>query len=80
MAKTITVRMDDETYRKIKTAADAERRTISNFIENAALSYVESSGFVSDEEMEAITGNSELIDSLKKSLNDIKEGKYNIVD
>ena len=79
MTKTITVRVDDETYGKLKTVADAERRTISNFIENAALSYVESSGFVSDEEMEDVTGNSDLI-GLKKSLNDIKEGKYTIVD
>jgi predicted transcriptional regulator len=79
MAKTITVRMDDETYNKIKTAADSERRTISNFIENATLAYVENSCFVADEEMNDIIENSDLINNLKLSIEDIKEGKYRIV-
>ena len=80
MAKTITVRVDDSTYHKIKTAADSERRTISNFIEYATLAYVENSCFVTDEEMEEITGNRELVNSLKQSVEDIKEGKYRIVE
>jgi uncharacterized protein (DUF1778 family) len=80
MAKTITVRVDDSTYHKIKTAADSERRTISNFIEYATLAYVENSCFVTDEEMEDITGNRELVNSLKQSVEDIKEGKYRIVE
>ena len=37
--KTITVRVDDNVYNVLKKAADGERRTISNFIENASLSY-----------------------------------------
>jgi uncharacterized protein (DUF1778 family) len=80
MAKTITVRVDDDTYNKIKTAADSERRTISNFIEYAALAYVENSCFVADEEMEDITEDRELINNLQRSLEDIKEGKYRIVE
>lgn len=80
MAKTITVRIDDSTYNKIKSAADAERRTISNFIENAALSYVENSCFVADEEMKDILEDKELINNLKQSLEDVKEGKYRIVE
>ena len=46
MSKTVTVRIDDTTYKKIKSAAEAERRTISNFIEYATLSYVERGAFV----------------------------------
>jgi hypothetical protein len=80
MAKTITVRMDDSAYNKIKTAADSERRTISNFIECATLAYVENSRFVSDEEMNEIVEDMDSIDNLKKSLEDIKAGKYQIVD
>ena len=80
MPKTITVRVDDTTYNKIKTAADAERRTISNFIENATLSYVDNSCFVADEEMRAILEDSSLINDLKQSLEDIKEGQYRIVE
>ena len=37
MSKTITLRIDDEVYKILKTAANGEKRTISNFIEFAAL-------------------------------------------
>jgi hypothetical protein len=80
MAKTITVRVDDYTYNKIKTAADSERRTISNFIEYATLFYVENSCFVADEEMKAILEDKDLINNLKQSLEDIKEGNYSIIE
>ena len=79
MAKTITVRVDDPTYDKIKTAADSERRTISNFIEFAALSYVDNSYFVTDEEMKDVLDDKNLINNLQQSLQDVKEGKYRIV-
>jgi uncharacterized protein (DUF1778 family) len=79
MAKTITVRIDDSTYQKLKSAAESERRTISNFIENAALSYVENSSFIADEEMKEILENQDLIKSLKQSLEDIKEENYRII-
>ena len=80
MGKTITVRIDDTTYERIKSAADSERRTISNFLEYAALTYVENASFVTDEEMREITEDNELIDGIKKSLDDIKKGKYHIVE
>jgi uncharacterized protein (DUF1778 family) len=79
MAKTVTVRVDDTTYRRIKSAADSERRTISNFIEYATMAYVESSTFVDDQEMKDITGDKELLKSLMKSMDDIKRGNYRIV-
>ena len=80
MAKTITVRVDDTTYNKIKSAADSERRTVSNFIEYATLAYVENSCFVTDEEMKDIVENQALINNLKRAIEDIKEGKYRIVE
>jgi uncharacterized protein (DUF1778 family) len=80
MAKTITVRVDDTTYNKIKDAAASERRTVSNFIEYATLAYVENSCFIADEEMKDIIENRELINNLKQSIEDIKEGKYRIVE
>jgi predicted transcriptional regulator len=79
MAKTVTVRVDDTTYRRIKSAADSERRTISNFIEYATMAYVESSTFVDDQEMQDITGDKELLKNLKKSMDDVKRGNYRIV-
>jgi predicted transcriptional regulator len=80
MPKTITVRVDDTTYKKIKNAADSERRTISNFIEYATLAYVENSNFVADEEMRDISEDNELISNLKKSMEDIRRGRYRIVE
>jgi len=79
MAKTVTVRVDDTTYKRIKSAADSERRTISNFIEYATMAYVESSTFVDDQEMKDIAGDKVLLKNLKKSMDDIKRGNYRIV-
>ena len=79
MAKTVTVRVDDTTYKRIKSAADSERRTISNFIEYATMTYVESSTFVDDQEMKDIAGDKVLLKNLKKSMDDNKRGHYRIV-
>ena len=79
MAKTVTVRVDDATYRRIRSAAEAERRTISNFIEYATMSYVESSAFVDNEEMSGISQDRELMETLSQAMGDIKRGKYRIV-
>ena len=79
MAKTITVRIDSDTYKRLKNAALAERRSIANFIEFAALSYVDTENFVSDEEMAAIKKNKKLITGLKQALQDVKMGRYRIV-
>jgi predicted transcriptional regulator len=79
MAKTVTVRLDDSTYKKIKSAAESERRTISNFMEYATLSYVENSTFVDNDEMKGISKDKELIDTLSKAMGDIKRGNYRLV-
>ena len=78
MSKTVTVRIDDTTYKKIKSAAEAERRTISNFIEYATLSYVERGAFVDADEMKGITDDKELIQTLKESMADVKRGNYRV--
>ena len=79
MAKTVTVRIDDSTYKRIKSAAESERRTISNFMEYATLSYVENSTFVDNEEMKGISEDKELIATLSKAMGDIKRGNYRLV-
>lgn len=80
MSKTVTVRLNDDVYQTIKSAAQAEKRTISNLIEFATVSYLENSSFVSDEEMQEILENKNLIRNLQDSLKDIEEGKYRIVE
>ena len=78
MAKTVTVRIDDSTYKRIKSAAESERRTISNFMEYATMAYVENSAFVDDDEMKAIAEDHELLSTLNEAMTDIKRGKYRI--
>ncbi len=80
MGKTVTIRLNDDVYQTIKSAAQAEKRTISNLIEFATVSYLESSSFVSDEEMQEILEDKNLIRSLQDSLKDIEEGNYRVVE
>lgn len=54
MSKTITLRLDDETYEEVRRRAAAEDRSISNLIETAALRQLREEDFVSDEEMTEI--------------------------
>ena len=79
MAKTITMRVDDDTYRLIKAAADGERRSISNFIEYATISFLAAESFVNDDEMDEILKDETLLNNLRQGRKEIKEGKYKIV-
>lgn len=79
MSKTITMRVDDDTYKMIKTAADGERRSISNFIEFATIAFLTEESFVSDNEMEEIYDDEVLLKNLKRGRAEIEEGKYRIV-
>lgn len=76
MAKSLTIRVEDNIYLLFKKAADGQKRTISNYIEWAAMNYLMEEMYVSDEEMEEIMENA---DDLRKGIQDVKEGKYRIV-
>ena len=77
--KTVTMRVDDSIYEMIKTAANGQRRNISNFIEFATLEYLSSSEYVSDEEMNEIKNDKQLINNLQKGIEESKNGDYTIV-
>ena len=79
MPKTITIRIDENTYDVFKKAADGERRTISNFIEYATLAYLTNEIYVTDEEMNEILTNKNLVAGLHTGLKDIEKGNYRIV-
>ena len=79
MSKTITMRVDDDIYTMIKTAADGERRSISNFIEYATIAFLTEESFVSDNEMDEIFRDENLLKNLKQGKKEIEEGKYRIV-
>ena len=76
MAKTITLRVNDNIYNTLKRAADGDRRTMSNFIEFATINYILNNNIVDDNEMNEILFFEK---DLKKGLNDIKNGRYKII-
>jgi uncharacterized protein (DUF1778 family) len=76
MAKTITLRVDETVYDTLKRAADGDRRTISNFIEYAAIQHILNNNTVNDTEMREILSFEK---DLRRGLNDIKRGRYKIV-
>ena len=77
--KTITIQVDETVYNLLKKAADGERRTISNFMENASLSYLTNEIYVSNDEMDQILNEPSLVKGLKKGIDEVKKGKYKIV-
>jgi len=77
MAKTITLRIDDNIYDTFKRAADGDRRTISNFIEYAAINYLFNNNVVDDNEMAEVMYFEK---DIKKGLEDIKTGRYKIIE
>ena len=79
MTKTITLRLDDDVYRLLKTSAKGEMRIISNFIEYPAIKYLTDESFVSDAEMQEILADKSLLKTLKDAEKDIEEGNYKIV-
>jgi predicted transcriptional regulator len=79
MSKTVTLRVDDATYETFVQAAAAERRSLSNMIETAALQHIRDSEFVDDAEMAEIMGNADLVRRLKRGLADAKKRKGRFV-
>ncbi len=79
MSKTVTLRLDDKIYNKIRDLAKSDNRPISNFIETAVLRFVESNEFVDEFEMAEIRSNSSLNNSIKRGLRDVKARRGNLV-
>jgi hypothetical protein len=77
--KTLTMRVDDSVYQMIKTAAEGQKRNISNFIEFATLQYLTSVQYVDNNEMNEILNDKELVQNLRDGLQDSKTEDYTIV-
>jgi len=73
MPKTVTLRVDDETYRAFSQRAISEKRPIANFIEMAVMEYIRDSEFVEDEEMRDILSNDRLMRSLREGSKQAKK-------
>ena len=75
MAKTITLRVADETYEKLMAAAKIERRSLSNMIETLALKKLDEEIFVDQIEMDEILANTELLKKLRRGAKQAKSRK-----
>lgn len=79
MSKTISLRINDELYDALKEHADAENRSISNFIETATIRYIEEIDYVDSFEMDNIIKNENLVRRLKKGSLDAKNSRGRFV-
>lgn len=79
MAKTVTIRLSEEDYKKISASAQTEHRPISNFITIAVLKEIEESYYVDPVEMAQIKSNKKLLERLKTGHNDVKKMKGKFV-
>ena len=79
MPKTLTMRLDDETHATFVRAAKAERRSLANLVETAALRYLAESSFVDDTEMAEILARPELVKRLKAGTQDARRRRGRLV-
>jgi len=66
MHKTVTLRLKEDVYKIFSEIAKAENRSLSNFIETAALQNIREQQFVDDVELAEILSNTDLIKRLKE--------------
>ncbi len=79
MAKTLTMRLDDETYETFVRAARSQRRSLANLIETAALHHLEESNFADDAEMAEIISRPELVRRMKAGSRDARKRRGRFV-
>lgn len=80
MSKTVTLRLNDKNYNLFKLYAERDHRTLSNFIETAALRFIENELYCDDIEMEEIKNDGELNESLKKGHDDFLARRGSFVE
>ncbi len=79
MPKTVTIRIDDDTYQTFKNRAKAENRPLANFIETAVKEHIRECDFVDDSEMAEILANEGLVAHLKKGSQDARKKKGKMI-
>ena len=79
MTKTITLRLQKDKYQRFKQLAECDNRSISNFIENAALRFIEEEEYIDDFENDEILSNKELMGSIQRGCEEYIEGKGKLI-
>ena len=79
MPRTVTLRIDDKTYRSFLKRAKVENRSLSNFIETTVKEHIQECDFVIDSEMVEILANEQLVERLKKGSKEAKGKKGTMI-
>ena len=79
MSKTVTLRIKDSVYQRLRKLAELDNRPLSNFIETAALRYIDQEEQVDEFEMHEIRENRSLSESIEKGLADARERRGRFV-
>ncbi|MBI5207809.1 MAG: DUF1778 domain-containing protein [Candidatus Firestonebacteria bacterium] len=66
MSRVLTLRVSEEEYKKIFSAAKIENRPVSNFITTIILKEIEETLYISPIEMAQIKSDKKLLEKLKK--------------
>ncbi len=80
MAKTVTLRLDDETYQLFTTAARADNRSLANLIQTAARDRIHEQQFVDDYEMAEIMADEDLLNRLRRGSREARLTKGRFVE
>ena len=80
MAKTVTLRLNDEIYNAFLVASKAENRSIANLIETAALSKIRELQFIDDVEMAEILAYEDLLKRIKQGSKEAKTKRGRFIE
>ena len=80
MAKTVTLRVEDHAYKMLLACAKADRRSLSNYIELAAMTYSREAVFADELEMREILADTNLVKKLKQGSKQARARKGDFVD
>ncbi len=79
MAKTVTIRVEDDVYEDFARHAEEEKRSLSKFIEHAVIQYTTRSSFADDEELREIVEDEGLVRRIKQGVKDARKGRGRFV-
>ena len=78
MSKTVTLRLNEQTYSALVEAAKAEKRPLANLIETAALAKIAEQQFADDAEVAEILADRALLKRIKKGSREarLRKGRF----
>lgn len=79
MSKTVTLRLKEEVYQRLKRLAKNDNRPLSNYIETAALRFADDNEYADEFEMQEILENGSLNQSIKKGQRDARAKRCQFV-